>query len=133
MSYEILDLFKAYGSGPDGIQRILEENSNPALLYALSPLRKNQLEWLDTTGEEEVLQIGSDYGALTGLLASRCAHVTVMDEADENLEVNRQRNSDYVNITYGFSFERGVENQGKLFDLVLVLSLIHISEPTRRS
>ena len=123
MSYEILDLFKAYGSGPDGIQRILEENSDPAFLYALSPLRKNQLEWLDTTGEEEVLQIGSDYGALTGLLASRCAHVTVMDEADENLEVNRQRNSDYVNITYGFSFERGVENQGKLFDLVLVSSL----------
>ena len=31
----------------------------------------------------------------------RCAHVAVMDEADENLAVNQERNKIYTNITYG--------------------------------
>ena len=100
ISYEILDLLKQYGSSPEGIRRALDNESRPEVLHALSDIRENLLEWLDFTGSREVLQIGSGYGVLTGLLASRCAHVTVMDQADENLAVNRERNKDYSNITY---------------------------------
>ncbi len=114
-SYEILDLFDQYGSDADGIRRALAENSRPEFLYALSDIRQNLLEWYPFTGGEQVLEAGSGCGALTGLLAERTAHVTVMDSRDENLEVNRRRNSGYSNITYGY------ESDGGKFDLVVIL------------
>ena len=36
ISYEILDLFKKYGADKQGIQKILEADSRPEVLYALS-------------------------------------------------------------------------------------------------
>lgn len=115
ISYEILDLFGKYGSTREGMDQALESGSCPEVLNALSPMRGNLLEWMDFTGQEEVLELGSGYGAMTGLLARRCKHVTVADHRDENLAVNRERNKDYFNITYGF------EDRGQKFDWVVLI------------
>ena len=84
ISYEILDLFKKYGADKEGILKILEADSRPEVLYALSDIRRNLMDWMDFSGQENVLQLGSDYGVITGLLAERCDHVAVVDERDEN-------------------------------------------------
>ena len=47
-----------------------------------------------------MLQLGSDYGVITGLLAERCDHVAVVDERDENLVVNQKMNDAYTNVSY---------------------------------
>ena len=114
VSYEILDLFETYGSDPEGIRRALAAEKRPEYLYALSDIRQNLLEWYPFDGTEQVLEIGSGYGALTGLLAKRAAHVTVLDESDENLEVNRRRNGGCANISYG------LEDPSRKFDLVVI-------------
>ena len=123
ISYEILDLFRQYGSSPEGIRKALDSQSGPEVLHALSDIRENLLEWLDYTGCGEVLQIGSGYGVLTGLLASRCAHVAVMDEADENLAVNQERNKTYTNITYGYKAGDETGQPEPSFDLVVMAGL----------
>lgn len=115
ISYELLDQFKQYGSHREGIRQILVNETRPEVLYALSPLRRDLLEWLECTGEERVLEIGSSYGAFTGILAEKCAHVTVTDEREENLAVNRERNENYGNITYG------EPEEGELFDLAVLI------------
>ena len=124
ISYEILDLFRQYGSSPEGIRKALDSQSGPEVLHALSDIRENLLEWLDLSVHDQVLEIGSGYGAFTGLLADRCAHVTVMDSRDENLAVNRERNRDKSNITYG------LEDGESRFDWVF---LIGPSSATRNS
>ena len=122
ISYEILDLFKTYGSTREGMDQALDQDERPQVLHALSPIRENLLEWLDLTGQDQVLELGSGYGVFTGLLAGRCAHVTVVDDRDENLLVNRQRNQARGNITYGLEggedlTDRGnLEGQESLFD-----------------
>ena len=78
ISYEILDLFKKYGADKEGILKILEADSRPEVLYALSDIRRNLMDWMDFSGQEHVLQLGSDYGVITGLLAERCASVAVV-------------------------------------------------------
>ena len=123
ISYEILDLFRQYGSSPEGIRKALDSQSGPEVLHALSDIRENLLEWLDYTGCGEVLQIGSGYGVLTGLLASRCTHVAVMDEADENLAVNQERNKIYTNITYGYKAGAEAGQPEPSFDLVVMAGL----------
>lgn len=88
VSYEILDLLKQYNGDR---KQILMENRKPEYLYALSDLRENLLEWFEFDREASLLQVGSDYGALTGLLKSRVKRVTVLDDRDENLAVNKAR------------------------------------------
>ena len=117
ISYEILDLFKKYGADKEGILKILEADSRPEVLYALSDIRRNLMDWMDFSGQEHVLQLGSDYGVITGLLAERCDHVAVVDERDENLVVNQKMNDAYTNVSYikaaDFQKMETTEKEGK--------------------
>ena len=58
-------------------------------LYALSDQRENLVEWYPFRGDGCLLEAGSGYGALTGVYSRKVAHVDVLDESEENLEVNR--------------------------------------------
>lgn len=96
-SYEILDLLKKY----DGdVAAALAGETSPQCLYAFSPLRENLFEWVEFGKDARVLQVGSDYGSYTGLLAKRAGEVVVLDERDENLEVNRLRHGEKTNVRY---------------------------------
>ena len=44
ISYEILDLFRQYGSSLEGIRKALDSQSGPEVLHALSDIRENLLE-----------------------------------------------------------------------------------------
>ncbi len=96
-SYEILDLLEKY---KNDTAAALEGETCPQCLYAFSPLRENLFEWVEFEPEARVLQIGSDYGSYTGLLAERAGEVVVLDSRDENLEVNRLRHGGRRNVFY---------------------------------
>ena len=96
-SYEILDLLKKYDN--DTNAALAGENC-PQCLYAFSPLRENLFEWVEFEPDARILQIGSDYGSFTGILAERVKEVVVLDPRDENLEVNRLRHGERENVIY---------------------------------
>ena len=96
-SYDILDLLKKYDH--DTNAALAGENC-PQCLYAFSPLRENLFEWVEFEPDARILQIGSDYGSFTGILADRVKEVVVLDPRDENLEVNRRRHGKRENVIY---------------------------------
>ena len=96
-SYDILDLLKKYNN--DTNAALAGENC-PQCLYAFSPLRENLFEWVEFEPDARILQIGSDYGSFTGILAERVKEVVVLDPRDENLEVNRLRHGARENVIY---------------------------------
>ena len=96
-SYDILDLLKKYDND---VNAALAGENCPQCLYAFSPLRENLVEWVEFEPDARVLQIGSDYGSFTGILAERAGEVVVLDPRDENLEVNRIRHGERSNVTY---------------------------------
>lgn len=96
-SYEILDLLEKYKNDTEAA---LEGETCPQCLYAFSPLRENLFEWVEFEPDARVLQIGSDYGSYTGVLAERAGEVVVLDSRDENLEVNRLRHQSRGNVFY---------------------------------
>lgn len=100
ISYDILDLMEQYGADESGIRTILENGRQPELLMALSPIRENLVDWMEITGDDRVLEIGSGYGALTGALAWKAKEVWVLDSCLENLEVNKKRHQEIENIHY---------------------------------
>ncbi|MDR1765125.1 MAG: hypothetical protein LBR77_03355 [Lachnospiraceae bacterium] len=60
-------------------RRILRENSKLEYAWALSPVRENLLEWFPFRPDGSLLQVGADYGALTGLFARRVRRVVVWE------------------------------------------------------
>lgn len=94
---EIQMALKAYGGD---IGRALLDNSRLDVLYALSDQRELLLEWFDFEPDARLLQVGADYGAMTGLYRSAVAQVTVLDAEKEALETVQLRYPGAGHIRY---------------------------------
>lgn len=94
------ELRKLYQNYNGDIKTLLKENPRLDYLYALSEIRENLLEWFEFKPEGTLLEVGSDYGALTGLYSRRVKEVTVLDPSQNNISFNRLRYQKRDNIRY---------------------------------
>lgn len=85
---EIRNLIYQYGKDT---RLALQENKKLPYLYALAELRENILDWYEFKPDSSLLQVGADYGALTGLFLKRTGKVTVLDASEESLQLVEQR------------------------------------------
>ena len=82
------------------VREILEQNTRLDYLYALSGQRELLLEWYDFKSDASLLQVGADYGAMTGLFRRSVSRVTVLDESKKALETVQMRYPGAPNIRY---------------------------------
>lgn len=119
---EIQLLFKAYDGN---LHQALEKNTRLDYLYALSEQRELLLEWYDFDPEEEILQIGADYGAMTGFYRNAAKKVTVLDRDAMALETVRLRYPDADNIIYEqeslAEYGRRMAGQGRKYKYVMIV------------
>lgn len=80
-------------------QRIIEERKSWEVLYHLSPLRENIVEWLPIGGTMKVLEVGSGCGAITGALSRKAAEVTCVELSKKRSMINAYRHMDADNVT----------------------------------
>ena len=80
-------------------QRIIEERGSWPILYHLSPLRANIVDWLPIDKSHKVLEIGSGCGAITDKLSEKAGEVTCVDLSAKRSHINAYRNQDRDNIT----------------------------------
>lgn len=118
ISPEIKNLLLSYQGDT---RLLLQENPSLDYLYALSDLRENLLEWFEFDPEASLLQVGSDYGALTGLYGRRVKHVTVLDPNEKNLSVNRLRHEKMDHIDYVKGTLNDYEPEEEGFDYVVMV------------
>lgn len=100
ISAELIQVLKAYKGDR---KQALKEHVRLDYLYALSDQRENLMEWYPFREGASLLEVGSGYGALTGVYSRKVAHVDVLDGSKENLEVNRLRHRELAgrdNIRY---------------------------------
>ncbi len=116
ISPELKKLFVKYNGDT---KKLLQENPNLDYLYALSDIRENLLEWYEFDEEGSLLQVESDYGALTNLYSRRVKEVTVLDPDSNNLSFNRLRNEKQGNIRYITGDLDTFEEEG--FDYVVLV------------
>lgn len=94
---ELLDIVK--NNSKEEFGRIIEEKKSWPVLYHLSPLRGNIVEWLPISKTDKVLEIGSGCGAITGTLASKCGELTCIDLSKKRSLINAYRNQTLDNVT----------------------------------
>lgn len=79
--------------------RVIEERASWPVLYHLSPLRENIVDWIPMSRESRVLEVGSGCGAITGALARKAGSVTCVDLSKKRSLINAYRHSECDNVT----------------------------------
>lgn len=79
--------------------RIIEEKKSWPIMYHLSHIRENIVEWLPITKEMKVLEIGAGCGAITGALSRKAGEVTCIDLSKKRSMINAYRHMDCDNVT----------------------------------
>lgn len=69
------------------------------VLYHLSDLRENIVEWIPMDKSMKVLEVGSGCGAITGSLARKAGSVTCVDLSRKRSLINAYRHRDCDNVT----------------------------------
>lgn len=77
---------------------IIEEKKSWPILYHLSPLRGNIVDWLPIKPGDKVLEIGAGCGAITEKLSEKAGSVTCIDLSAKRSLINAYRNQDRDNI-----------------------------------
>lgn len=94
---EILEIAKKYS--PLEFPKIIEERKSWPILYHLSELRENIVDWLPMDKNMKVLEVGSGCGAITGALARNAGEVTCIDLSKQRSLINAYRHADCDNVT----------------------------------
>lgn len=82
----------------DSFDDLLEKDSRWPVIYHLSHLRQNILNWYPFKKDAEVLEVGAGCGAITSLLCERAAHVTSVELTLRRAQINYQRNRSCDNL-----------------------------------
>lgn len=93
---ELLSIVK--NASPVEYPRIIEEKKSWPILYHLSPLRGNIVDWLPIQAGDKVLEVGSGCGAITEKLSQKAGHVTCVDLSAQRSHINAYRNQERDNI-----------------------------------
>lgn len=108
---ELLEIVKNHSEAEFG--KIIKERKSWPVLYHLSPLRENIVDWIPMeatcgTGNEQgaevgrkarVLEVGSGCGAITGALSRKAGSVTCVDLSKKRSLINAYRHKECSNVT----------------------------------
>ncbi len=84
---------------PEEYPQIIASEKNWPVLYHLSELRENIIDWIRIPKEAKVLEIGSGCGAITGALSRKAKSVTCVELSRKRSMINAYRHRDAENIT----------------------------------
>lgn len=123
---EVEDRLLKICQSDDDINKILAENNDWAILYHLSDIRENILEWYDMDPQASVLEIGSGCGAITGLLCKKVKRVVGIELSKKRSMINEARNEKYGNLEILVGNFQDMEIQEK-FDYITLIGVFEYS------
>lgn len=106
---ELLDIVKKYSQVE--YPQLIEQRKSWPILYHLSPLRENIVDFVPLSPRDKVLEVGSGCGAITGALARKSGSVTCVDLSKKRSMINAYRHSGCDNITIHVGNFQDIEPQ----------------------
>lgn len=124
---ELLDIVKNYDETE--FNSIISERKKWPIIYHLSHLRTNIIEWLPISKEQTVLEIGAGCGAITGTLAGKAKKVTCIELSKKRSLINayRNRNKDNIEIIVG-NFEDIEKDVVEKYDYITLIGVFEYVE-----
>lgn len=95
---DIEDLLLAAVRNGRDLQEVMKQYPSWPVLYHLSDMRGNVLNWIPFQKTDEVLEIGAGCGAVTGVLLERCKEVVCVELSKKRSLINAYRHKDAHNL-----------------------------------
>ena len=114
---EIASIIENYR--PDQYDDVIAEKEEWEFVYHLSSLRRSLLCWFPFDLAWQVLEPGAGFGALTGSIAERCAHVTALEQNILRFESCQKRYSGNERIEF-LQTDIFSLSEEKLYDCVVL-------------
>lgn len=123
----LLEIVKTHPESEYG--KVIEEKASWPVLYHLSPMRTNLIEWIDFKEDtDSVLEVGAGCGALTGIISQKAKQVTCIELSKRRSMINAVRHKDLKNIEiYVGNFE-DIEPNLLEFDVVMLIGVLEYSK-----
>ena len=104
---------------------VIAERASWPILYHFSHIRENILSWIPFTGEENVLEIGSGCGAVTGALCKKAKKVTCIELSRKRSQINawRHRDCDNLKILMG-NFQEVEKTLTEKYDYITLIGVL---------
>lgn len=109
-------------------EELLKISHDWAVLYHLSSIRENIIEWYPISKEEKVLEIGSGCGAITGALSKKAEKVTCVDLSHKRSLINAYRHKDAKNIEIIVGNFQDIEPDLEKYDVITLIGVWEYSE-----
>lgn len=106
---DLLEIVKA--GGDVDYTEVISERKQWPILYHLSPLRENIVDWIPMTAQDKVLEVGSGCGAITGAFVRKAGSVTCVDLSRKRSLINAYRHQDCDNVTIHVGNFKDIEPQ----------------------
>lgn len=123
----LLEIVKTHSS--DDFDSIILDSRSWELMYHLSDLRQNILDWYEFDPGSEVLEIGAGCGAITGVLAKKCKSVDCIELSKKRSLINAYRNKNYDNICIHVGNFQDIEKTiVKKYDVITLIGVLEYAE-----
>lgn len=124
---EMLDIVKNYL--PVEYAKVIEERRSWPILYHLSALRENIVDWIPMKKTDKVLEVGSGCGAITGTLARKAGSVTCVDLSKKRSLINAYRHSECDNVTIHVGNFKDIEPElPKDYDYICLIGVFEYGQ-----
>lgn len=107
----------------DTIDDVLNRCDSWEMLYHLSPMRQNLLEWYEFKDNAAILEVGAQAGGLTGFFAARAKALVALEKDSELLEVNKVRNRGCENTEFRLGTMEDLKID-EMFDYIILIGTL---------
>lgn len=119
---ELLNIVRTYRE--DAFSKIIAEKQSWPILYHLSHIRNNLVDWLPISKNDTILEIGAGCGGVTGCLADKAKSVTCIELSEKRSLINAYRNQerDNIEILLG-NFEDVEKTLDQIYDYITLIGV----------
>ena len=103
---------------------LLRQSRDWPIVYHLADIRENVLEWYPIEKNDEVLEIGSGCGAITGILSKKAKSVTCVELSEKRSMINAYRHKNSNNIEIKLGNFQDVEPDLKKYDCITLIGVL---------
>lgn len=109
--------------------KVIAQEKDWAVLYHLSHVRNNIIEWLPISKDESVLEVGSGCGAITSELCKKAKEVDCIELSKKRSEINATHNAAADNLTiYLGNFQEVSKHIDKKYDWITLIGVFEYGE-----
>lgn len=124
---ELLEIVKTVP--PSGYASVIEEKKSWPVLYHLSPLRENIVDWIPMDKDAKVLEVGSGCGAITGALSRKAGSVTCVDLSKKRSLINAYRHRECENVLIHVGNFKDIEQElPRDFDYICLIGVFEYGQ-----